>query len=173
MSFRVLGLDPGSRVVGYAVVDATARGAFVYRECGTLRTTEGNSIETRLVEIAVELRELIREHTPTVAAVEDVFQNKNARSALVLGQARGASLLVLAEAGLPVISYPPATVKRTVCGNGRASKEQVQRMVTSLAHLHRVPPKDAADALAIAICHCLHTGGASSLGPLPSKGGHK
>lgn len=165
MTIRVLGLDPGSRVVGYAVVDGTALGGFAYRECGIIRTTEGSPIEIRLLEIAVELREVLGEHLPTVAAVEDVFQNKNARSALVLGQARGAALLVLAEAGVTVASYPPATVKRTVCGSGRATKEQVQRMVTTLARLRRPPPPDAADALALAICHCLHTGGASGASP--------
>lgn len=161
MTTRVLGLDPGSRVLGYAVVDSRGRGGFTYRECGTIRTTEGLHIAGRLLEIATELREVIAEHRPTAAAVEDVFSHKSVRSALVLGQARGAALLVLAEAGLEVASYPPATVKRTVCGNGRATKEQVQHMVAALARLSRPPATDAADALALAICHCLHEGGAA------------
>lgn len=172
MSFRVLGLDPGSRVVGYAVVDAETRGRFTYRECGTIRTSPDQPMEARLLEIASELREVLSEHHPTVAAVEDVFQHRNVRSALVLGQARGAALLVLAEAGIPVTSYPPATVKHTVCGSGRASKEQVQRMVTALARLSRPPASDAADALALAICHSLRAGGPPGLSARAPKGGH-
>ncbi len=153
---RVIGLDPGSRRLGYAVVETAPRGGFRYRECGTISAPERAPVDQRLLEIARELREVIRELAPTHAAVEDVFHHRNPRSALVLGQARGAVLLCVAEAGLPVTSYPPATVKKTVCGNGRAPKEQVQRMVTALAHLSRPPAEDAADALAIAICHCLH-----------------
>ncbi|MDX9999936.1 MAG: crossover junction endodeoxyribonuclease RuvC [Polyangia bacterium] len=170
MTARVLGLDPGSRVVGYAILDSTERGRFAYKECGIFRTTQGSPVEARLLEIASELRELIREHSPSVAAVEDVFQHKNARSALVLGQARGAALLVLAESGIAVTSYPPATVKRTVCGNGRASKEQVQRMVTALSGLRRPPSVDASDALALAICYCLHAGGAQARSLPDAKG---
>ena len=154
---RILGLDPGSRRLGYAVVDTRPRGQFVYRECGTITAPERQPIEARLLELATELRAVIRELRPVVAAVEDVFHQRNARSALVLGQARGAALLCCAEAGLPVTSYPPATVKKTVCGHGRAPKEQVQRMVTALARLQRPPAEDAADALAIAICHSLHS----------------
>lgn len=173
MTVRVLGLDPGSHVLGYAVVDALPRGLFGYRECGSIRTTRGDPIGSRLLEIATGLREVMEEHLPTEAAVEDVFQHRNVRSTLVLGQARGAALLVMAEAGLAVSSYPPATVKRTVCGNGRATKEQVQQMVTTLCRLKRPPAADAADALAIAICHCLHAAGASALvrGPAAAKRG--
>ena len=158
VAHRVLGLDPGSRVLGYAVVDRLDRGGFAYRECGALVAEATRPVAERLLEIATELREVIREFTPTEAAMEDVFSHRNARSALVLGQARGAALLVAAEAGLSVASYPPATVKRTVCGNGRAAKEQVQQMVAALAGLRSPPAADAADALAVAICHCLQAG---------------
>jgi crossover junction endodeoxyribonuclease RuvC len=153
---RVLGLDPGSRIAGYAVVDLEAPGRFRYRECGTLALNPRAELPERLLELATELRAIVREFAPGVAAVEDVFQQKYARAALVLGQARGVTLLVAAEAGLAVHAYPPATVKRTVCGSGRADKEQVQRMVAALTGLARLPSVDAADALAIALCHCLH-----------------
>ena len=166
---RVLGLDPGSQVVGYAVVDLQDRGRFVYRECGAIVAGRGKPIEERLVVIATELRAIIGEFGPTEAAVEDVFLQRNARSALVLGQARGVALLVAAEHGLSISSYPPATVKKMVCGHGRAAKEQVQRMVTALARLTRPPAEDAADALAVAICHCLASGGAHLAAPSGAK----
>jgi crossover junction endodeoxyribonuclease RuvC len=162
---RVLGLDPGSRVLGYALVERLERGAFTYRECGTIAAPDRAPVAERLLELATGLREVIRELAPTEAAMEDVFHQRNARSALVLGQARGAILLVVAEHGLAVASYPPATVKRTVCGNGRAAKEQIQQMVTALTGLRRPPPIDAADALAVAICHCLHASTPAALRP--------
>ncbi len=161
----VLGLDPGSRVMGYAVLERLERGAFTYRECGTIAAPERAPIAERLLELATGLREVIRDLAPTEAAMEDVFHHRNARSALVLGQARGATLLVVAERGLAVSSYPPATVKKTVCGNGRATKEQVQQMVTALARLKHPPATDAADALAVAICHCLHASTPQELQP--------
>ncbi len=170
-SHVVLGLDPGSRVMGYAVVERLERGGFHYRECGTIAAPDRAPIAERLLELATGLREVIRDLGPTEAAMEDVFHQRNARSALVLGQARGATLLVVAERGLAVSSYPPATVKKTVCGNGRASKEQIQQMVTALARLKRPPATDAADALAVAICHCLHAATPPEL--LPAKRGAK
>lgn len=169
----VLGLDPGSRVMGYAVVELLERGRFTYRECGTIAAPDRAPMAERLLELATGLREVIRELAPTEAAMEDVFHQRNARSALVLGQARGATLLVAAEAGLAVTSYPPATVKRTVCGNGRAAKEQIQQMVTALAGLKRPPAVDAADALAVAICHCLHASTPEALQPAKKRGGHR
>lgn len=168
---RVLGVDPGSRVVGYAVVDRHERGQFHYRECGTIAAPARAPVAERLLELATGLREVIRELAPTEAALEDVFSHRNARSALVLGQARGAIQLVLAEHGLAVSAYPPATVKKTVCGNGRAAKEQVQQMVTALTGLKRPPAEDAADALAIAICHCLRTDTPEALLPPPKNRG--
>jgi len=172
-SHRVLGLDPGSRVMGYAVVERLDRGRFTYRECGTIAATDRAPMAERLLELATGLREVIRDLAPTEAAMEDVFHQRNARSALVLGQARGATLLVAAEAGLAVSSYPPATVKKTVCGNGRAAKDQVQQMVAALAGLTRPPATDAADALAVAICHCLHASTPEALRPARRRGGRR
>jgi crossover junction endodeoxyribonuclease RuvC len=170
---RVLGLDPGSRVMGYAVVERLARGRFIYRECGTIATPDRAPMAERLLDLATGLREVIRDLAPTEAAMEDVFHHRNARSALVLGQARGAALLVIAELGLAVSSYPPATVKKTVCGNGRAAKEQVQQMVAALAGLKVPPAADAADALAVAICHCLHASTPAALQPAKKRKGRR
>ena len=152
---RILGLDPGSYRVGYAVVEDLGLGRARYVECGTLTAPRGAPIQTRLVGLAADLREVLAELAPDVAAVEDVFQHRNARSALVLGQARGAALLVLGEHGLPLFAYPPARVKKAITGSGRAAKEQVHRVLVQLLGLRRLPAPDAGDALSIAVCHCL------------------
>jgi crossover junction endodeoxyribonuclease RuvC len=149
----VLGIDPGSTTTGYAVVHALAPGRTQYVECGVLRAERRAATPDRLVEIAGSLREVIDEYRPGCAAMEDVFFHRNARSALKLGQARGALLLVVAERCLPVYSYPPAVVKKAVAGRGRASKEQISRMVQALCKLSEPPESDASDALAVALCH--------------------
>ncbi len=158
MPYRVLGVDPGSIVTGYAVVDVLGAGRSRYVECGVVGAPKAAPLPARLLEIARGLREVIAEFQPQVAAVEDVFAHRNARAALQLGQARGVALLVAAEAGMPIVSYAPAFVKRTITGRGRASKEQVQRMVAVLAGLDGPPASDAADALALALCHAVSTG---------------
>jgi crossover junction endodeoxyribonuclease RuvC len=149
---RILGLDPGSRVCGYGVVDCRA-GVLRYVECGVLTAPGNRAMEERLGEIACGLRDVIGELRPTVVAVEDVFVQVNARSALALAQARGMALAVIGVAGLPVASYPPALVKKTVTGSGAATKEQIGRMVQALIGLKTVPRADAGDALAVAITH--------------------
>jgi crossover junction endodeoxyribonuclease RuvC len=149
---RILGLDPGSRVCGYGVIDV--RGAqLVYVECGLLTAPEDRPMEQRLAEIARGLREVIAELAPAVVAVEDVFSHQNPRSALALAQARGMALAVAGLAGLAVASYAPALVKKTVSGTGRADKQQVARMVQMLIGLRSLPRADATDALAVAITH--------------------
>jgi crossover junction endodeoxyribonuclease RuvC len=150
---RILGIDPGSRVCGYGVVDHGDGGALAYVECGVLTAPEDWPMERRLGEIARLLGEVVRELTPAVVAVEDVFAHVNTRSALALAQARGMALAVVGIAGLAVSSYPPALVKKTVVGSGRADKDQVARMVQALIGLRTVPRADAADALAVAITH--------------------
>ena len=149
---RVLGLDPGSRVCGYGVVDVRG-GELAYVECGVLTAPEHHPMEQRLGEIARGLREVIDELAPEALAVEDVFTHANPRSALALAQARGMVLAVAGLAGVPVFSYPPALVKKTVVGSGRASKAQVARMVAGMVGLRTLPRSDAADAIAIAITH--------------------
>jgi crossover junction endodeoxyribonuclease RuvC len=149
---RILGLDPGSRVCGYGVIDE-ASGELRYVECGVLTAPPERAMEERLGEIACGLREVIGELRPEIVAVEDVFVHQNPRSALALAQARGMALAVIGIVGLRVVSYPPAVVKQTVTGSGTASKDQITRMVQTLIGLRSAPRADAGDALAVAITH--------------------
>jgi crossover junction endodeoxyribonuclease RuvC len=152
VAVRILGLDPGSRVCGYGVIDERD-GELSYVECGVLTAPEQRAMEARLGEIACGLREVIAELAPTVVAVEDVFLHQNPRSALALAQARGMALAVIGLSGLRVASYPPALVKKTVAGSGSAGKDQIGRMVCALIGLRSLPRADASDALAVAITH--------------------
>ena len=149
---RILGLDPGSRVCGYGVIDQRG-GELTYVECGVLTAPEERPMEERLGEIARGLREVIGELAPAVVAIEDVFSHQNVRSALALAQARGMALAVCGLEGLAVASYPPAVVKKAVSGSGRADKDQIARMVQGLIGLRTLPRADATDALAVAITH--------------------
>ncbi|MCK9175517.1 MAG: crossover junction endodeoxyribonuclease RuvC [Desulforhopalus sp.] len=149
---RVLGIDPGSRILGYGVIDVSSS-RLVYVTCGTIRTTVKYPLAWRLNEIFDGLNEVIQIHRPEVAAVEDVFMSSNARSALKLGQARGAAIVAAMQNGLKVYDYPPRQVKQAVAGYGQAEKVQVQHMVKVLLKLQGSPSADAADALAVAICH--------------------
>ena len=150
---RVLGVDPGSRVCGYGVITVAARRAVVYVECGVIAPPRGRAPSERLGEIARWLGDIIDELAPEALAVEDCFAHINIRSALALAQARGVVLAVAGLAGLPVFSYAPTLVKQSVTGRGRASKDQVARMVQTLVGLRSPPEADAADALAVAITH--------------------
>lgn len=150
---RVLGIDCGSECTGYGIVDSDRQG---YRlvAAGAIRTSSQLPLGERLLKIAGGLRELIETYAPEVAAVEDVFFAANVKSALKLGHVRGVALLEAARAGIPVGEYSPLEVKSSVVGYGRAEKRQVQRMVKAILGLKEAPePADAADALAIAICH--------------------
>jgi crossover junction endodeoxyribonuclease RuvC len=150
-ALRVLGVDPGSRICGYGIIEVGAGEVYRYVECGVLTAAEKLPMEQRLGEISRWLTDVVTELSPAVMAVEDVFSHVNPRSALALAQARGMVLAVAGMAGLAVYSYPPAVVKQTVTGRGRASKEQVALMVQGLVGLRRPPRSDAADALAVAI----------------------
>jgi crossover junction endodeoxyribonuclease RuvC len=150
---RVLGIDPGSRVCGYGVLAIDARHRPRYVECGVLTAPADAPVSERLGEIARGLHDVIRELAPAALALEDVFSHVNPRSALALAQARGAVLAVAGVVGLPVYSYAPAMVKKTVTGRGAASKDQVCRMVMTLVGLRAAPRADAADALAVALTH--------------------
>jgi crossover junction endodeoxyribonuclease RuvC len=150
---RILGVDPGSRVCGYGVVESDGRGGYRYIECGVLTASARAPMEERLAEIARWLGDVVNELRPTAVAVEDVFSHANVRSALALAQARGMVLAVAGMAGLTVHSYAPALVKKTVTGRGRAGKDQVAAMVQMLVGLRTPPRSDAADALAVAITH--------------------
>ncbi|HTY19308.1 MAG TPA: crossover junction endodeoxyribonuclease RuvC [Myxococcota bacterium] len=149
---RVLGIDPGSLATGYGVVER--RGARVVHVAhGTLRPRRGAGLAERLAELQLGLARAIAAHRPEVAAVERIFAGRSARSALVLGHARGVALAAAAAAGLPVLEYAPGEIKRAVVGSGGAEKRQVQVMVGRLLDLAEPPATDAADALATALCH--------------------
>lgn len=151
----VLGVDPGTAVTGYGVVRRGADGAVSLLECGVVRTRPGGELADRLREIYEGLTEVIARTQPGVLAVEGVFFAKNVRSAVVLGHARGVALLAGAMHGLRVAEYPPAEVKAAVVGAGRATKDQVGLMVQKHLKLRAVPkPHDAADGVAVALCHC-------------------
>ena len=154
---RVLGIDCGGEFTGYGIVDHDANGHLTCVFCGAVRLNTRRPLPERLSQIFHELRAVIARHQPDVAAIEDVFYAANAKSALKLGQVRGVALLVASECGLPVAEYAPLAIKSAVVGYGKADKNQVQQMVTRLLKLDAPPePQDAADALAVAICHA-HT----------------
>jgi crossover junction endodeoxyribonuclease RuvC len=149
---RILGIDPGSSATGYGVVERSG-GRLVHVAHGTLRPPRRMALAVRLDHLYRTVAEVLSGHEPDCVAVETVFVAVSPRSALVLGQARGVILAAIAAAGLPVNEYAPARIKRSVTGNGRATKEQVKTMVKRLLELDRTPPADAADALAAAISH--------------------
>ena len=149
---RILGVDPGSRVTGYGIVDSH-QGRLLFVVCGIIKTTQNQSFSYRLNEIFEGLNEVVQVHRPTVAAVEEVFLATNPRSAIKLGHARGAAVVAVMQNGLLVHDYSPRAIKRAVAGYGQAAKEQVQHMVQVLLGLSGKPSPDAADALAVAICH--------------------
>ncbi len=148
---RILGIDPGSVATGYGVVER--RGAGVAHVAhGTLRPPRSAPLAARLAFLHGEAARLVAMLRPDAVAVEQVFAGRSARSALVLGQARGAVLAALATAGVPIREIPPQHVKLAVTGTGAAEKSQVQAMVRRLLSLAETPPPDAADALAAALC---------------------
>lgn len=147
----ILGIDPGSRVTGYGVV-SLERHRVTYRACGAIRLGDG-ALDDRLTHLFDALETVIAEHAPAEAAIEKVFMNRNADSALKLGHARGVAILAARRAGLSVAEYSATRIKQTVVGRGHAEKGQVQHMVSALLGLVETPQADAADALAAAICH--------------------
>lgn len=151
----VLGVDPGAATTGYGVVTQQGGGAASLLECGVVRTDPHTALPMRLREIFLGIGEVIDRHRPDVLAVEGVFYAKNMRTTLILGHARGAILLAATMRDLDVAEYSPAEIKSAVVGNGRATKEQVQYMVQRLLRLRSAPqPADAADGVAVALCHC-------------------
>lgn len=148
----VLGIDPGLTTLGYGLVENTHPPTA--HRAGVLRTAKHSDMAQRLHEIFDGLTELIKETTPDVVAIETVFTNRNLVTAAAVGRASGVVMLAAAQAGLEVHEYVPTAIKAGVTGDGSAGKSQVQEMVARLLHLAEVPkPPDAADALAIALCH--------------------
>lgn len=152
----VLGIDPGTAATGYGVVLRSGPRRVHLVECGVIRTSAGESMARRIREIHDEIVALLDRHRPDVMAVEDVFQGKNAQSALKLGHARGAIMLAATLRDIPIAEYAPRQIKKAVVGNGNASKDQVGFMVQTQLRLRTPPtPADAADGVAAALCHCL------------------
>lgn len=152
-----MGIDPGSAITGYGVIEHLDRRSRLI-ECGCIRTEAGSPLPARLKRIYDGLIEVITTHRPDQVAIEETFYGKNARAALTIGQARGVALLAAANEGVEVAEYAPREVKQSVVGSGGAAKEQVQFMVKALLGLPRPPqPEDAADAVAVALCHANRT----------------
>jgi crossover junction endodeoxyribonuclease RuvC len=153
---RVLGIDPGSETTGWGVIESDGRH---YRlvECGTIRSSAGQRFPARLLKIADALADVIERHSPEACAIEDGFLANNVKVTLKLGQVRGVAMLAAERAAIGIHEYSPRLVKQTVVGHGSAEKFQVQQMVKTLLALDSIPePHDAADALAVAICHFHH-----------------
>lgn len=173
----VLGIDPGTAVTGYGVVEG-ARGA-LHRliECGVIRTKPRDSLAARLQEIHFGVVELIERHRPDAMSIEDVFYARNVRTTIVLGHARGVILLAAVNAGLEIDEYPPAEIKKAVVGSGAATKEQVQFMVARLLRLKTPPePSDAADGVAAALARIMRpdfSGPQSAVSPLSAAPGKR
>ncbi|MFA5205130.1 MAG: crossover junction endodeoxyribonuclease RuvC [Lentisphaeria bacterium] len=159
---RILGLDVSLRCTGYGVVDPDGRGGFRAVDCGVIRTTAKHPLSECLRRLAGGIRELIDAYHPEVAAIEGGFFFKNARTAMVLGAARGVAIAWLAERDVPLYEYAPMRAKQAVCGFGNASKEQVAQIVaTRLGLTAAQTADDATDALAIALCHGQAASGAA------------
>ncbi len=150
---RILGIDPGTAILGYGVID-TDRNEMTFICCDSLTSPQRSPIGERLSYLYTKLSQIISYYQPEAVAVEQPFVAKNARSALAIGKAQAVAILAAANQGIPVYEYTPAQIKQRVAGYGASSKEQIQEMVRLQLDLDEVPqPNDAADALAVAICH--------------------
>ncbi len=157
---RVLGVDPGTAVTGYGVIETENGASGIGRlvECGVIRFTPRSPLPRRLHELHQHIAGLIARHRPGALALENAFYHRNVHTTLVLGHARGVILLAAEEAGLEIAQYPPATVKKTVAGAGGAPKAQIGRVVARLLRLKDAPkPADAADGVAVALTHVLRS----------------
>ncbi|HEX5131722.1 MAG TPA: crossover junction endodeoxyribonuclease RuvC [Candidatus Krumholzibacteria bacterium] len=153
MTYRILGVDPGSNCTGYGLIQATGE-QVVYLASGTVQAARGASRYERLRGIFSGIERVIREYAPTHFAIEDVFYSKNPRSALVLGEARGVAILAASLAEIPIFEYSAREVKQSVTGNGAADKSQVSYMLVKMLKLVETPARaDESDAIAIAMCH--------------------
>lgn len=152
---RILGIDPGSRAAGYGLIEVSGE-RLDFVACGVIRVRTEQGFAERLREIHAGLGEVIAAHLPQEAAIEEVFMARNPNSALKLGHARGVLMLAALQAGLPLAEYSPRQIKQAAAGYGNADKAQVQHMVRVVLSLNKSPSSDAADALAVAICHANH-----------------
>ena len=148
---RILGIDPGSRITGYGIIDSDGYHS-VYVSSGCIKMTE-DKLPQRLGTIYAGIQEILLQFSPDEAAIESVFMHRNAGSALKLGQARGSAICAVVNRSIDIGEYSPTEIKQSVVGKGNAGKEQVQHMVQVLLNLSASPQADAADALAVAVCH--------------------
>lgn len=151
---RILGIDPGSRITGFGIIERDGNRTH-YVESGCVRAGDGDFMP-RLKTIFDGISEIVATYRPAEVAIERVFMHRNPDSALKLGQARGAAICAVLQAGLPISEYTPAEIKQATVGKGNAAKAQIQHMVQALLQLPGIPQADAADALAVALCH-IHT----------------
>ncbi len=155
----ILGVDPGTALIGYGLIKKVGK-ELKCLDYGCIKTDPQKSTALRLKELEKELKKIIKKHPPDVAAVEDIFFFKNLKTAMKVSQAKGVILLTLAKNNIPIFEYSPLQMKMGITGFGKAEKSQVQRMVQILLNLKTLPkPDDAADALALAICHSNSAGG--------------
>ncbi len=152
---KILGIDPGSGIIGFGVVQKTTRKPKML-DAGVIRTTIGEETAKRLVEAYEGMKEIISETKPDVAAVEKLFFSQNVTTGMKVSQSRGVILLALAEAGIPIYEYAPNEIKMAMTGYGHAKKAQIQEMVKVQLGLKKRPQDDAADALAVALTHLSH-----------------
>lgn len=153
---RILGIDPGTAITGFGVVERRPDRTVRLLECGVIRTASADPLTERIRQVHDGVVDLIDRHRPHVISVEDVFQGRNVRSALTLGHARGVILLAGSLAGIEIAEYTPAEIKKAVVGRGSATKDQVGFMVMKQLRLREAPsPADAADGVAAALCHSL------------------
>jgi len=153
MAKIILGIDPGIADTGFGVIQKENNGQISCLTYGSIKTSAKEPLAERLVVLARELNKIIKKFSPSTAAIEQLFFNKNVKTALIVGQARGVALLTLKQHKIDLCEFTPAQVKQAVAAYGQASKSQVQKMVKLLLHLKEIPkPDDAADALAIALC---------------------
>lgn len=148
----VLGLDPGSLITGFGLLELVGKDPR-YVDCGCLKASPKRASPARLVQLYDGLAETLSRYQPDEVAIEEVFYRLNVATALKMSHVRGVLMLAVAQAGLPISEYAPREVKQAVAGTGSASKVQVQFMVRSILRLRQTPPSDAADALAVALCH--------------------
>lgn len=152
VTFRVLGIDPGSQVTGYGVVEKT-RSGLCHVVHGEIKPGRGITLSSCLQTICERLQEVIRHSVPQALAIEEIFFGKNVKSLIKQGHVRGVAILAGKQMGIPVYEYSPLEIKKAIVGYGRAEKAQVQMMAKAILGLSELPPPDAADALAVAICH--------------------
>jgi crossover junction endodeoxyribonuclease RuvC len=154
----VVGVDPGTAITGYGVVGRTVRNDFVLLACGVIRTPADHPMHLRLLELYNDFERILKEFAPDEVAVEKLFFGRNVTTAISVGQARGAILLAIAQNQLPLAEYTPAEIKQAVTGYGSADKHQIQSMVQRTLNLAQPPrPDDAADGVAVALCHLQST----------------